>query len=265
MRVVVLPVQHLGAAQRVFDRLLEQPRQRQREELVAEQVQEAHRLAFHRIDQAHAVDELALARDQRAIELGQILGRDGQIRVEDHQHVVAAPRRSPCEPRRPCPCLRPAAPGATSAARGTRASPLRSLRPCRHSSCRRRRSTRWPGPSAACAPRPRGCCRARCDTDRSRSRPASSSALLVPRRGRRSNRPAPALSPPATWRARDWRSPRAGMRRGHEHVGAAAKHFVARQVQQVLDVGHRQPVLIGPRGLLPSCSASLSTGSQTKL
>ena len=59
--LVVGAAQHLGAAQRVLDRLPEQPREGQAEELVAEQVEEAHRLLLHRVDQPHAVDELALA------------------------------------------------------------------------------------------------------------------------------------------------------------------------------------------------------------
>ena len=38
------------------------------------------------------------------VEAGQVLGRHGQVGVEDHQHVAAWPRRSPGAPRRPCPC-----------------------------------------------------------------------------------------------------------------------------------------------------------------
>src|SRR5438445_3134673 len=45
--------QNLGAAQRVFDRLSHQPRESQAEELVTDQVQGAHRLLLHRIDEPH--------------------------------------------------------------------------------------------------------------------------------------------------------------------------------------------------------------------
>ena len=43
---------------------------------------------FHRVDQPHAVDELALADVDGVVEARQILRRHGQIGVEDHQHVA---------------------------------------------------------------------------------------------------------------------------------------------------------------------------------
>src|SRR4029453_711754 len=61
---LVVPLEeHLGAAERVGDPLAEEPGERHSEELVPEEVQEAHRLAFHRVDQARAVDEIALPAD----------------------------------------------------------------------------------------------------------------------------------------------------------------------------------------------------------
>ena len=71
--LVVRAVERLGAAQRVAHLLAEQPREEPREGLVGEQVQEAHGPPFHRIDQARAVDELALAADERVHELRDVL------------------------------------------------------------------------------------------------------------------------------------------------------------------------------------------------
>src|SRR5262249_12870441 len=85
---VIAPVEHLRAAERILDGLLEKPREGEAEELVSQQVKEAHGLTLYGIDEPHAVDELALAGHERAIELGQILRRDRQIGVEDHQDVV---------------------------------------------------------------------------------------------------------------------------------------------------------------------------------
>ena len=48
--IVALP-QHFGAAQRILHRLAEQPREKQTEELVAQQVGKAHGLFFHGVDQ----------------------------------------------------------------------------------------------------------------------------------------------------------------------------------------------------------------------
>src|SRR5688500_2218786 len=45
--LVVVAAQHLGAAQGVLDRLPQQPREGQPEELVPQEVREAHRLPFH--------------------------------------------------------------------------------------------------------------------------------------------------------------------------------------------------------------------------
>src|SRR5438105_12940111 len=71
--LVVCPAQHFGPAKRVLDVLAEQPGKSHAEKLVAEEVQKAHRLLFHRVDKAHTVDEFAAARTQRAIKARQIL------------------------------------------------------------------------------------------------------------------------------------------------------------------------------------------------
>src|ERR1700731_5361017 len=83
--LVVGPAQHLGPAKRVLDVLAEQPGKSHAEELVAEEIQKAHRLLFHRVDKPHTVDEFAAARTQRAIKARQILGRTRQGGIEDHQ------------------------------------------------------------------------------------------------------------------------------------------------------------------------------------
>ena len=46
--LVIVPPQHLGAAQGVLDRLTQQPGEDQAEGFVAQQVQEAHGLLLHR-------------------------------------------------------------------------------------------------------------------------------------------------------------------------------------------------------------------------
>src|SRR6476659_4388276 len=56
--LIVRPAQHFGSAQGVFDRLSKKPRKRQAEELVPEQIPEAHRFLFHRVHEPDAVDEL---------------------------------------------------------------------------------------------------------------------------------------------------------------------------------------------------------------
>src|SRR5208282_3408566 len=87
-QVVVLSTQHLGAAKRVLDFLSQQPRKSDREKLVSDQVEEAHRPRFHRVNQPHAVDEFALARAQYFIETRQVFGRHRQVGVEYHQHLT---------------------------------------------------------------------------------------------------------------------------------------------------------------------------------
>jgi len=79
--------QHLRAAQRVADRLLEQPREELAEEPVPEIVDELHSALFHRIDEARAVDEASFPRGDRSEEPRQVLGRHCEVGVKDHQHV----------------------------------------------------------------------------------------------------------------------------------------------------------------------------------
>src|SRR5262245_27690568 len=88
-RIVGAP-QRLGAAECVGEALRQQPGKEQREGLVGDEVEDAHRLLLHRINETRAVDELALARANRVPELRQLLRRHGEIGIEDHQDVAAA-------------------------------------------------------------------------------------------------------------------------------------------------------------------------------
>src|SRR3989344_7500370 len=87
-RQIIFPEHHLGAAQRVLQAFAEQPGKGHGEEFVRDQVERAHRLAFHRVDQPASVQELGLSTDDGAVELRQILGRYREIGVEDHQYVT---------------------------------------------------------------------------------------------------------------------------------------------------------------------------------
>src|ERR1700722_77758 len=84
----------LGAAQdfcsakRVFNALPQQPGKREAKELIAQEVEEPHRATFHRINQADAVYKLAAAGSPGIVEMRQVLRRNGQIRVQDHQNVA---------------------------------------------------------------------------------------------------------------------------------------------------------------------------------
>src|ERR1700686_1302276 len=86
--LVVLAEEDLRPAERVLEALLEDGGQREAEHLVADHVEEPHRLPFHRVDEPRAVDELAPALGDGRVELGQVLGRHGQIRVEEEEDAA---------------------------------------------------------------------------------------------------------------------------------------------------------------------------------
>src|SRR5262249_7928631 len=65
--------QDLGAAQRVAYRLSEQPRERPTEELVAKQVEEAHGVLLHGVDEPHPVGEFAQPAREHLVEPWQVL------------------------------------------------------------------------------------------------------------------------------------------------------------------------------------------------
>ncbi len=86
---IVAAAHRLGAAQRVGEALRQQPGEKQREGLVGDEIEEAHRLLLHRIYETGAVDELALAGADRVPKLRQLLRRHGEIGIEDHQDIAA--------------------------------------------------------------------------------------------------------------------------------------------------------------------------------
>ncbi len=51
-------------------------------------------MLLHRIDQASAVDEFALAGGERVPEFRQLFRRHGEVGVEDHEHVCARLREA---------------------------------------------------------------------------------------------------------------------------------------------------------------------------
>lgn len=59
-----------------------------------EPIQEAHRLAFDRIDEARAVDEVREPRAIRIVETRQHLGRHGQVRIENRDQLVTRLRET---------------------------------------------------------------------------------------------------------------------------------------------------------------------------
>ena len=142
--LVVLAPEGLRAAQRVAHLLAEQPREEQGEELVREEVQEAHRPALHRVDEARAVHHLALAARERAHELRHVGGGDAQVRVEDEEHVALRLREA--EPHGVALSLAGLPEEAQGLLRAARRSPARSRPRCRRSSCPRRTGT--PSPRA---------------------------------------------------------------------------------------------------------------------
>src|SRR4051812_23006665 len=76
---IVAPAQNLGPAQCIGKALREQPREDDREKLVGDEVEEAHCLIFHPIDQTRAIDELALAGADCPPETRQLFGWHSQI------------------------------------------------------------------------------------------------------------------------------------------------------------------------------------------
>lgn len=55
--------------------------------MVAEGVERPHGPFLHRVDESHAIDELALGGGNGLIEFGEIFGRDGEVGIEDHEDV----------------------------------------------------------------------------------------------------------------------------------------------------------------------------------
>src|SRR5512136_1260761 len=85
--LVVLVEQRLGAAQGVFESLIEDPREHEREKPVPDQVEDSHRLFFHGINKTAPVDEFSDIISQCPVKLGKVYRGNRQIPVQDHQDV----------------------------------------------------------------------------------------------------------------------------------------------------------------------------------
>ena len=224
----------------------------------------------HRVDETNAVDELAATGTKRLVEARQILRRDGQVGVEDHEDVAGGGR----EARADRVALAGAGPGPSS---------RRSIRDARSIS----RSITASGVVArvpfdedqlggaahrpAGARRSRRCCRLRCARARRRTRWAPPCLIgaagwqPAPRvaGGRR-----PGWSARASGRARpspetvtdglDQRRPR----RPQEFLPAADRLQLG-QVEQVDGVRGGQPIL-RQRGLRQAAAAAPGRGSAAK-
>jgi len=70
--LVVLAPQHLRAAQRVLDRLLQQVREQLREGQVPQLVEEAHRARLHRVHEPRPLDVVGLPARRDVVERREI-------------------------------------------------------------------------------------------------------------------------------------------------------------------------------------------------
>src|SRR3989304_2805677 len=70
-RQIIFPEHHLSAAQRVLQAFAEQPGKGHGEDFVGDQIERAHRLSLHRVDQPAPVQEFGLSADDGAGELSQ--------------------------------------------------------------------------------------------------------------------------------------------------------------------------------------------------
>jgi len=77
--LVVGSKQNFGPAEGVLDTLIQQPRKRHAEKLVAQQIEEPHGLPFHGVYQSTAVNEFALLTGNRIIKFRQVFRRHRKI------------------------------------------------------------------------------------------------------------------------------------------------------------------------------------------
>src|SRR5262249_47565041 len=66
---VVSPEQGFRSAERIFDRLSDDPTEREAEKLIGAHVQKPHGFPLHRINKSHAVGEFRSTGNERVIEL----------------------------------------------------------------------------------------------------------------------------------------------------------------------------------------------------
>ena len=86
--LVIAPRDQLRPAQTVAESNVEHEAQQLGEEHVAKPVEKPHRLAFHRIDEPRAVDEVCRALAVRVVKPRQPLRRHREVGIENRQHVA---------------------------------------------------------------------------------------------------------------------------------------------------------------------------------
>jgi len=82
--LIVPLAESLGAAQRVFDALAQQPGEGQTEEAISNEIEKAHSAFFHRVHQTYAVYELSFSRAPGLVKARQIFRRHSEVRVQNH-------------------------------------------------------------------------------------------------------------------------------------------------------------------------------------
>ncbi len=95
---ISLAPEHLGSTKAVFDRLAHKLTQQQRKEFISPQIQEAHGLGIHGINQSAPVNEVALSGHKGLIEIDKVFRSDADISVQNHQNVAG--RLSEAQPDR---------------------------------------------------------------------------------------------------------------------------------------------------------------------
>src|SRR5271157_2225508 len=88
------PPEDLGTAEAVLDRLADERAQEQGEKAIAQQVEEAHGLGVHSVNQAATIDELTFAADEGIVEVDEILRRHAGIRVQNHEDIALGLRET---------------------------------------------------------------------------------------------------------------------------------------------------------------------------
>lgn len=87
MLVIGAP-EDLGAAEGVLDAGIEYIGEGDAEKLVADDVEELHGILVHGVHEAGAIDELAVAAGDGLIEIGQLLGDNGEVGIQDHKDIA---------------------------------------------------------------------------------------------------------------------------------------------------------------------------------
>ena len=86
--LVVFAEENFGAAEGVAEALFQKPGEGHAEEFIAQEVEEAHGLVIHLIDEAGPVDKFPFAFDEGVEEFGQVFRGDGEVRVQNHEDVA---------------------------------------------------------------------------------------------------------------------------------------------------------------------------------